>query len=126
LQPSKKVLVSDGDPIVLAIICYILQRQGYEATPIAERQDLLRIIRDGHYDAMVVDAVLEGVVDVVKSTRPRASRIILTTLSGEEADLGVHATLCKPLEFDVLIDAVRRCVEQAAVTVAPRCEPARK
>lgn len=113
LPLPKKVLVGDSDDVVLAIICHILNRQGFATEPIADRADIPRVMRDGLYDAIIVDAMLEGVVEALPSAKLHAKRIILTSVDDVAVD-GVHATLRKPLEFEVLINTVRNCVVQDA------------
>lgn len=107
----KKVVVGDGDPIVLALICHILTREGYDVEPIPDRDELLRLISEGNYDAMIVDASLDGVLEVVK-TAPSAARVILISPRNVDERAGVHAFLKKPLEFGELIETVRNCVAQ--------------
>lgn len=109
---AKRVVVGDRDAVVLALISYILQRQGFSIESVTQREHLLEIIREGEFDAMVVDRDLDGVIDVVKAHPARASRIILTSPDGGENTLGVHALLKKPLEFGLLVDTVRDCTAQ--------------
>jgi DNA-binding NtrC family response regulator len=106
---SKKVLVGDRDPIILALTCHILNREGFQAHPIAEPDELLRHLREGDYDAAVVDALIEGAMDAIL-TGSAPARVIVTTHHPGEVD-GVYATLRKPLEFGQLIDTVQKCVE---------------
>lgn len=109
---QKTVVVGDHDAIVLALVCHILQREGYKTHPVVDREELLRVLREGRYDAAVVDAALEGVVEAAKAV-PGPSRIILTASHNGLDDVGgVHAILRKPLEFSQLIATVRDCVAQ--------------
>jgi DNA-binding response OmpR family regulator len=108
---SKKVVVGDPDAIVLALICHILTREGYDVVAVPDREELLRLIRAGNYDALIVDTSLDGVLEVVK-TAPSAARVILTSARSVDGETGVHAFLKKPLEFGELIDTVRDCVAQ--------------
>ena len=108
LRP-KRVLVGDGDPIVLALVSHILTRQGFATNPVADRDELLRLMKEGVFDAILVDAAIEGVLDAVAgAAAPR--RAILTTTSDETWDRA-YATLKKPLEFELLIETVRNCAE---------------
>ena len=109
LSSPKKVLVGDGDPIVLALICHILNRQGFTTNPVTDRDELLRLMKEGVFDAILVDAAIEGVVDAIASA-PEPQRAILLTTS-DQTWVGAYATLRKPLEFDVLIETVRNCTK---------------
>ena len=110
----KKVVVGDGDAVVLALVAYILKRQGFHAEPVVERDQLLDLIRYGQFDAMVVDRHLDGVLDALKAHPECASRVILTSPHDGDNDVGAHALLKKPLEFGQLIETVRGCVDQDA------------
>ena len=105
----KKVLVGDTDPIVLALLCHILNRQGFQAQPVAERDELFRLMHDGEYDAVIVDALIEGAMDAILRAPDTAGRVIVTTVENDCVD-GVYATLRKPLEFAQLVDVVHKCV----------------
>ena len=107
----KKVVIGDRDAIVLALVSHILKREGYVTHPVDDREELLRVLQAGEFDAAVVDALLDGVIDVVK-TVPARTRIIVTSPHDHHDGIGVHATLRKPLEFGLLIDTVRDCVAQ--------------
>jgi CheY-like chemotaxis protein len=108
---SKSVLVGDDDPIVLALTCHILNRQGFCTRPINDREELLRLVREGVFDAMLIDAHIDGAVDAVASSPHAAPRAILTTTTDQTWDFG-FATLRKPLEFGLLVETVRGCVTQ--------------
>ena len=105
----KKVLVGDRDPIVLALLCHILNRQGFHAHPVVEPDELLRLMQGGEYDAVIVDALIDGAVDAILRAPDTAGRAIVTTLDGASVD-GVYATLRKPLEFAQLVEVVHKCV----------------
>ena len=105
----KKVLVGDRDPIVLALTCHLLTREGFSAHPVTEPDELLRVLREGEYDAAVVDALIDGAMDAVLAASA-PGRVIVTTHHDGDVD-GVYATLRKPLEFGQLIDTVQKCVE---------------
>ena len=105
----KKVLVGDCDPIVLALTCHLLTREGFHTHPVAEPDELLRVLREGEYDAAIVDALIEGAMDAVLAVSC-PGRVIVTTHQPVDID-GVYATLRKPLEFGQLVDTVQKCVE---------------
>ena len=113
MQQPKTVFVAESDAVVLALFCHILTREGYKVQPVMQREELLRIIRDAQFDALIADAMLDGVVDTVASVPDRAPRIILTTTHPEPPAVATHATLRKPIEFGLLIDTVRNCVTQS-------------
>lgn len=113
MQHTKTIFVAESDAVVLALLCHILTREGYKVQPVEQREELLRIIRDAHFDALIADAMLDGVVDTVASVPHRAPRIILTTPHNELPKLANHATLRKPIEFGLLLDTVRDCVTQS-------------
>jgi CheY-like chemotaxis protein len=105
----RRILVADSDEIVVALICHILNRQGYTvdaALTDAEARDRMASQR---YDAILLDSNLANAV----SDLPKlVARTILLSANNSDSDAPVHAVLQKPIEFALLIETVAACVKE--------------
>jgi len=111
LSPRKVVVVADRDVIVLALICHILTRQGYQTQPVTDPHSLGSIVESGNFDAIIVDAAVDGILDKLRKRPAIASRVIVTTAESLDVS-GVWACLQRPLEFGQLVQVVRACANQ--------------
>lgn len=107
---TPRVLVADSDGVVLALVSFILQRQGYAVDAVMNPEDALRLMTESAYDAMIVDLALAGILEFASDDTDRASRMILISAHDHENEVPVHATLRKPLELGELLETVRKCV----------------
>ncbi len=108
--PHKKVLVGDSDSVVLALVAYILQRQGFAVDAVSDRDQILERMRDAVYDAIIVDLHIDGIRELIQAAPEGAKRIIVTTVLTDPHELPVHSTLLKPLEFGELVETIARVV----------------
>ena len=104
---STKVLVAEGDEIVLALISHILHRQGYTVDVATSAEEASQHLTRQQYRAIVIDSnlasALRGFPDHLSCT------ILLSP--NASSDLPVHAVIQKPVEFGLLVDTVAACVE---------------
>lgn len=118
MQPSrKKILVADCDTIVLAVINYLLTRQGYLVKALASAPDADAALRAEPFDAALLccnlcgDDWLRSLFADVPSLR---GRVILTGKPGDDPHPAVCSILEKPIDFTLLVQAVRRCLGEEA------------
>jgi len=107
----KRILVADGDEIVVGLIAHILNGQGYlvdVALTVDEARDRLVSHR---YAAMLFDS---DFADAVGNSPKLAARTILLSANSSDSDGHVHAVLQKPIEFALLIETVAACVNGSA------------
>jgi len=106
LSPTK-VLVAEGDEIVLALISHILHRQGYAVDVAISAEEATQHLTRQQYRAIVIDSKLAS---ALKAFPDHLSCTILLSPNAS-SDLPVHAVVQKPVEFGVLVDTVAACVK---------------
>jgi two-component system OmpR family response regulator len=106
-----------------------LQRHGYAVTGCADGLEAERLLRDGGWDAVILDRMLPGVVDglaLLEGMRSRADAtpvLVLSALNSvDERVRGLHAGgddyLAKPFALAELIARIENLVRRAASTRA--------
>lgn len=119
--PSKVLLVDDEREFVQTLSERLLMREMGSAVAY-DGESALGMVADDEPDVMIVDLKMPGIDGIevlrrVKETRPTIEVIILTG-HGSEADretcmkLGAFAYLQKPVDIDVLSDALKRANEK--------------
>lgn len=103
----KKVLVADGDEIILALLSHILHRQGYAVDVAASADEANQHLTRQEYRAIVIDSKL---VSALKTFPDRLTCTILLSPNAS-SELPVHAVVQKPVEFGLLVDTVAACVK---------------
>jgi len=103
---SRKVLVADGDEIVVALISHILHRQGYLVDVALSFSEAVQCLQLKIHDAIVIDSKLFPALDRFPDRR---ARTIVLGGNGEAA--AAHAVLPKPVEFGSLVETVAGCVK---------------
>lgn len=117
---SKRVLVAEGNEIIVVLIAHLLTRQSYEVHTTLDALEADEMIRRQPYDAMLIDVrVPNGGFELIERVSGRdphlVRRIIAMTVSAPDADRAgtfpLHAVVRKPFVLDQLVDTVRSCVE---------------
>lgn len=117
---TKRVLVVDDDRVAVTALCKLLRMDGFEAVGSVEAAEALGLLGAEPFDAVVTDLEMPGVhgLEVIKAalanrrelpvwvvTAYADSPTCLTALS-----LGASGVLPKPLRYDALLEALRRCL----------------
>jgi CheY-like chemotaxis protein len=117
---GKHVLLIDDDPLTRAALSLVLDADGFSVAEAADGGEALGLLLDGGPapDLIVLDLIMPGMDGLAFRRRqlqePRLASIPVVVFSAaadaalRAADLGVAACLQKPLDPDVLLDAVRR------------------
>jgi hypothetical protein len=109
LSPLKRILIAEGDELVLALITHILTRQGYAVEVALTADQASARLKDRRYDVTLMEAsILEGVVADVDGRR-----LIVIAPRNLDIALKPHAVIAKPIEFGLLIDTVAACITAA-------------
>lgn len=118
--PTKKILVAEGNEIIVVLISHLLTRQSYVVHTTLDALEADEMIRRQPYDAMLIDVhVPNGGFELIERVSGRdpdlVRRIIAMTMSGHDADRAgtfpLHAVVRKPFVLDQLVETVRDCVE---------------
>ncbi len=58
---AKKILVIDDEPDIVDLVCYNLEREGFEVSSAPDGEEALRKIQNEHYGLIVLDLMLPGI-----------------------------------------------------------------
>jgi DNA-binding response OmpR family regulator len=108
--PSKRVLVADGDEIVLVLTRHVLTREGYAVDTAADTEMLDDLLRRNTYGSILVDVNLVGNEWLQALPPATGSRVIAIVSNGHDS-LPVKTTIRKPLELDALAGIVARSIK---------------
>ena len=117
----KKVLVAEGDEIVVVLISHLLTRQSYVVHTTLSALEADHMIQREPYDALLIDVgMMHGGHELLERVSGREPdllrRTIAMTVSNHDVDrvgaLPLHAVVRKPFVLDQLVATVRSCVER--------------
>jgi DNA-binding response OmpR family regulator len=112
------VLVVEDDSDIAALLCEILENEGYTAAAVGDGDEVTAQL-DPRPDLIVLDLRLSrgDAEEILRSVRARGMGdvpVLLLSAAGDLADradeLGVSAYLAKPFELEQFIVIVRRYV----------------
>jgi DNA-binding response OmpR family regulator len=116
-DPLSILFVGD-DTALNSILERMLKDHGYGVDLATDGPTAIKRLTDGHYDVAILDNCLPRMsgLDVLKEVRAKnlPTKIIMITAVDEQElahqgkQLGAHAILAKPFEFEKLIDSIHR------------------
>jgi len=122
---SKKVLVAEDSSVIQNLTKKILQMQNYDISSVKNGQQVLDALTDNHYDIILMDINMP-VMDGMECSRniraladPAKASIPIVAITGnaqnysieEFKDAGINDYLPKPLNFDNLVEIVKKYTE---------------
>ena len=120
----KSVLVVDDDAAIRGMVRSVLLRHGYVVDEAVGGQDAIARIERQQYDVLLLDLMMsdgngEDVLDALRVLHPdRKCVVIISAAAPAKLNVvdtpNIAAKLRKPFDIDVLLAAVRDCVEPAA------------
>ena len=122
--PNKRILVVDDDPSVRYMLGRILLDEGYDALEAANGCEALKIASARKVDLVLLDLKMPGLngqetLQELALLRPGLPVIIMTAYPGQQGQgplAGFSALLQKPLDFPMLLEAIRKLLAQAAAS----------
>jgi two-component system, OmpR family, response regulator len=112
-----RVLLVDDDGDVLEVLEQALAEQGHEVTAVASAEDARDCLRQGDYDAAVIDYVMprEDGLSLARFVRSRGIPVVIITGAIELDELRGHdlRLVRKPFSSTELEQAVRAVLEAA-------------
>lgn len=105
---TKKVLIADDEPSIVAAVEYLLRRSGYEVEIARNGDDALRFVEASPPDLVLLDVMMpaKSGYEVCRRLRERAEwrnvKIIMLTAKGRDAEvnkglaLGADVYITKP------------------------------
>jgi two-component system, response regulator, stage 0 sporulation protein F len=122
LLHRKRILIVDDDPSIRYMLGRILLDEGYDALAAANGRESLQIAAEEEVDLVLLDLKMPGMngQEVMKELiglRPGLPVIMMTAYPGPQLDgglNGVSALLQKPLDFPILLEAIKMLLAQVA------------
>ncbi|MBV9494327.1 MAG: response regulator transcription factor [Acidobacteria bacterium] len=114
IAAPKKILVAEGNEIIVVLIAHLLTRNSYVVHTTVDTQEAERMLLQEPYDAALID-LANGGAEMIRRVSDRLpklmARVIALTAKPEDAVhlQGVCAVVKKPFVTDQLLDTVREC-----------------
>ena len=90
---SKKILIADDEPNIVAAVEFLLQRNGYEVYVARNGEEALKLVEDCNPDLVLLDVMMpvRSGYEVCKRIRERADwrhiKIIMLSAKGRDAEV---------------------------------------
>ena len=122
---SKKVLIADDEPSIVAAVEFLLQRGGYEVHVARDGDEALRLVEATHPDLVLLDVMMpqKSGYDVCKRIRERSDwrhiKIIMLSAKGRDAEvskgltMGADIYVTKPFSTRELMDKIKGLLDQS-------------
>jgi DNA-binding response OmpR family regulator len=121
---SKKILVADDEPNIVAALKFLLQRSGYEVHVATNGEEALKLVEDCNPDLVLLDVMMpvRSGYEVCKRIRERPDRghtkIIMLSAKGRDAEvnkgltMGADLYVTKPFSTRDLVGKVTELLER--------------
>jgi DNA-binding response OmpR family regulator len=112
---SKKILIADDEPNIVAALEFLLQRNGYEVHVARNGEEALKLVEDCNPDLVLLDVMMpvRSGYEVCKRIRERADwrhiKIIMLSAKGRDAEvnkglsIGADHYITKPFSTQELV-----------------------
>ena len=121
MPKSTRILVVDDDDDIRTLVCLVLESEGYRAVPARDGLDALSLLGASPLPSLILlDLMMprmdgEELVSALKPN-PKLCGIPVVVMSGHNnarqktQALGVAGCLVKPVDVDILLSTVQRCL----------------
>ena len=121
---SKKILIADDEPSIVAAVEFLLQRSGYEVHVARDGDEALKLVEATHPDLVLLDVMmpLKSGYDVCKRIRERSDwrhiKIIMLSAKGRDAEvskglsMGADVYVTKPFSTRELMATIKGLLGQ--------------
>jgi two-component system, OmpR family, alkaline phosphatase synthesis response regulator PhoP len=121
---SKKILIVDDEPSIVAAVEFLLQRSGYEVHVARDGDEALKLVEATHPDLVLLDVMMpqKSGYEVCKRIRERADwrhiKIIMLSAKGRDAEvskglsMGADIYVTKPFSTRELMDKIKGLLAQ--------------
>ena len=122
---SKKVLVAEDSSVIQNLTKKILQMQSYQISSVKNGKQVLDVLQKENFDIILMDINMP-IMDGMECSRniralddPEKSKIPIIAITGnaqnysidEFKEAGINDYLPKPLNFDALVETVKKYTE---------------
>jgi DNA-binding response OmpR family regulator len=116
---SKKILVADDEPNIVAALEFLLQRNGFEVMVARNGEEALRLVESAAPDLVLLDVMMpvRSGYEVCRRIRERPEwsrvKIVMLSAKGRDAEvnkglaLGADLYITKPFSTRDLVDKVK-------------------
>ena len=123
---SKKVLIADDEPSIVAAVEFLLQREGYDVRVARDGEEALRLVEASPPDLVLLDVMMPGKsgYEVCARLRERPEwrdlKIIMLSAKGRDAEvtkglsLGADVYITKPFSTRDLMAKIHGLLESDA------------
>ena len=114
------ILIVEDEPNIVESLSFLLEREGYAVSAVADGDTALRILRQAPPGLLILDVMLPGRngFEILKAIRANGSLaslpVVVLTAKGQEKDrrtaldLGANAFITKPFSNQDLVDQINR------------------
>jgi len=122
---SKKILIADDEPNIVAALEFLLQRSGYEVHVARNGDEALKLVEATHPDLVLLDVMMpqKSGYEVCMRIRERADwrhiKIIMLSAKGRDAEvskglsMGADIYVTKPFSTRELMHKIRDLLGQS-------------
>ena len=121
---SKKILIADDEPNIVAALEFLLQRSGYEVHVARNGDEALQLVEATHPDLVLLDVMMpqKSGYEVCMRIRERADwrhiKIIMLSAKGRDAEvskglsMGADLYVTKPFSTRELMDKIKGLLDR--------------
>ena len=121
---SKKILIADDEPNIVAALEFLLQRNGYEVHIARNGEEALKLVEDCNPDLVLLDVMMpvRSGYEVCTRIRERADwrhiKIIMLSAKGRDAEInkglsiGADLYITKPFSTRELMGKIKELLDQ--------------
>ena len=115
---GKSILIAEDEPNIVESLTFLLEREGYAVSAVADGDTALRILQQAPPDLLILDVMLPGRngFEILKTVRSNGSLselpVAVLTAKGQEKDrktaldLGANIFITKPFSNQELVDQI--------------------
>lgn len=112
------ILIAEDEPNIVESLTFLLEREGYAVSAVADGDTALRIVQQAPPDMLVLDVMLPGRngFEILKAIRSDGSLtslpVVMLTAKGQDKDrkmaldLGANVFITKPFSNQDLVDQI--------------------
>ena len=121
---SRKILIADDEPSIVAAVEFLLQRNGYDVCVARDGDEALRLIETSHPDLVLLDVMMpqKSGYEVCARMRERTDwgdiKIIMLSARGRDAEVsrglaaGADVYVIKPFSTRELMAKIKELLDQ--------------
>ncbi len=120
---SKRILIAEDSSVIQNLTKKILSQQNYEVLTVKNGQEVLNAVNEHHFDLVLMDIhmpVMDG-MECARQIRSGNNNMPIIAITGNANnysmqdfnDAGINDYLPKPLNYDQMLNMVKKYIEHA-------------